>query len=231
MIRPDVLRRRVPARAGVIVSGIVPTRQEYFRFLDELDPALGLMLALAGLVYVVMGWRVVKVLLVLNGVGLGGVLGVQLGWTAFGSSGFWPIAFALAGAVLLGTAAASMFRLAATFCAALAGGFVGALMVGLFIPRPDVQLVGAIVGLLLAGSLVFVAFEQIVIVVLSFQGALMTVSGVLVALSQETGFLRSFREMAIKGSLLIPFCVIALTVIGTCLQLAGLRGGGSGRSA
>jgi hypothetical protein len=203
---------------------------EWFALLEGLDPAWGLILIAVGLVYVLLGWRVFKVLLVLNCAGLGASLGAVLGGGIFSQSLFWPLLFGLIGGVLFGSAATWLFRWAATLCAALAGGFVGAHLVSIFSLAPEAQLIGAVAGLLLVGSAVFVAFEHIVIVVLSFQGGLMTVGGMLIATSEQTGFFRYFRDMATRNSVLVPFCIIALTVIGTSLQLAGLRSGGSTRS-
>jgi hypothetical protein len=212
------------------VPSIARSQIEWIGLLEGLNPAWGVIFIVVGLVYVLLGWRIFKVLLILNCAGFGATLGAELGWAVFGESLFWPLVLGLVGGVALGAAAGSLFRLAATLCAALVGGFVGAHLAGLFSIAPDMHLVGAVAGALLTGSLVFVAFEHIVIVVLSFQGGVMAVAGMVLATSQETGFLRYFHEMATRSSLVAPFCIIALTVIGTSLQLGGLRSGGASRS-
>ncbi len=208
------------------MDAIVPSRSEWIRDLTQLDPALGAILFVVGLVFVLMGWRIFKVLIIVNSAALGMLVGAVVGG-AIGKSWVWPVVLGLAVAVVFGLLALRVMRAGAVLCAALVGGYVGMIITSGFSDRPEVQLVGGGVALLVAASLAFVVFEHLMIAVLSFQGALLATTGALSAVSEQMGFLRHLREMANDHGFFVPFCVMALTVIGICVQLAGLREGGT----
>jgi hypothetical protein len=205
---------------------LVRTRAEWIRELDTFDPALGVILLLAGLIYSLLGWRIFKVLIILNCAALGAALAGHLGLAA-GQSGVSMIALALLGALILGSLAFRLIKGGVVLCSALIGGGLGIVLTATVTASQGAQLAGGAVGLLVATSLAFVVFEHVVIAATSVQGALMTVGGAIIAISGQTGVLRHFHEMAIRSGFLVTFCLLAMTIIGVCVQIAGMREGGS----
>ncbi len=205
---------------------LVRTRSEWIRQLSELDPAMGFILAVAGLIYVLVGWRVFRVLIIINCAALGASIGAGLGGM-LGESVLVRVLLAAVGAMVLGASAVRLMKAGVVLCAGVIGGVVGVIVTGVFSPEPTVRLIGGLLGLAGAASLAFVIFDHLVIAVISFQGALMTVAGALVAIKEQGGFLRFFWQKADDSAFLVPFCVVALTVVGICVQLAGYREGGT----
>jgi hypothetical protein len=199
--------------------------------IQSLDPEWGALLILVGLVYVFLGLRVYKVLVTLNCAAIGALLVGTLVTTFLKWPFFWALILAILGAVIFGYAAFLLARVAATLCAAIVGAVLGVVVAGLFTDDANIQATSGGLGLLVLGSLVFVAFEHILIAVFSFQGGVMVVQGALSAMTGQTGFLQTFRELARTTGWLVPFCVIALTVIGISVQIAGVRSASSGQSA
>jgi len=202
---------------------IVRSRVDWIEQVHELDPGAGLILLVAGLVYVLMGWRVFNVLVTINCAALGAALGGGIGSVIEQSSWFLSAALGLAGAILLGALAVRLIKAGVVLCCGLAGAFVGIIIASVFSSEPTVQLAGGIVTLLLTVSLVFVMFDHLVIVTMSLQGALMTVAGVVAAFQEEGGILRHFHQILAKSGFFLIFSILALMVIGICVQLAGVR--------
>jgi len=208
----------------------VDTRWMWTGPVEGLDPAWGVLLAFGGLIYVFLGWRIYKLLVMVNCATFGAFLAGTLAGPALGLAWAWVAVAALIGAIALGATAVSMVKVGATLSVGVVGALLGSSAAGMVTSDPGIRLVAAFVGLVLASSLVFATFEHIMILALSVQGGVMTTAGFLIAISQQLGFLRQFRESALRGSWLALFCVIALAVIGVSVQIAGLRAGGSGRS-
>lgn len=210
---------------------IVRSRTEWLSVLNGLDPAVGMILAVAGLVFVLIGWRVYQAIIVINIAALGALGGSIVGGLMFQDSWVMQVVCAVAGAVVLGGMAVPMFKVATVLCASLIGGYLGAVVSSGFSASGDVHLAGGLVGMGVAASLVFIVFEHLMITVISFQGALMTVAGVLAASNQQASWLRHFRDMASRSDFMIVFTVFALTVIGICVQLAGMREGAGAQTS
>jgi len=206
-----------------------PTR--WVGTLQGTDMAWGVILVVTGLIYCLAGWRVFKALMVVNMGCLGAMGGAQLGWAIYGASWLMPAVLGLVGAIVLGYCAVPLARWAACLWGAIIGALVGALLASTFGTGLEILLTGAAAGAVITGSMVFVAFEHVVILFFSFQGGIMTIVGALILTSEQGGFMKSFRDTAERSGWLLPFCVIAMTVIGASLQFGGLRAGGTGRIA
>ncbi|MBN1343491.1 MAG: hypothetical protein JXQ73_12460 [Phycisphaerae bacterium] len=205
----------------------MPQRMELVSQLNELEPALGAILFLAGLVYILMGFRVFKVLVVINCALVGAAVGSAVGLAAGGESVILQVAGALAGAAILGALAVPLLKAGVVLCSGLIGGAMGIALTSLFSESADVQFAGGGVALLVAVSLVFIVFDHLMITVISFQGAVMTLAGFVVALGEQGSFLGQLRSMVLGSGAFMAFCIVALTIIGICVQLAGLRHGAS----
>lgn len=148
---------------------------------------LAMLLFACGLVYMLQGWKIFKILVVANVAVLGAVIGSYLGSMATRSPNTWVFT-SIAGALLLGGLAWPLMKYAVSLLGGLVGSFVG---YGLWhyvtntIDRPEMQQyawVGALVGLITLGLLAFVILKFVVMFVTSLQGAVMSVGGVLALL-------------------------------------------------
>jgi hypothetical protein len=151
---------------------------------------LAMLLFACGLVYMLQGWKIFKILVVANVAVMGAVVGSYLGSMARGPNtgpNTW-IYTSIAGAMLLGGLAWPLMKYAVSLLGGLVGSFVG---YGLWhyvanaIDNPDLlqyAWVGALVGLITLGLLAFVILKFVVMFITSLQGAVMGVGGVLALL-------------------------------------------------
>jgi hypothetical protein len=173
--------------APAAFSGIPSQSQLVDSLLDlahhQYGAVLAMLLFACGLVYMLQGWKIFKILVVANVAVLGAVLGSYLGSMARGPN-TW-IFTSIAGALLLGGLAWPLMKYAVSLLGGLVGSFVG---YGLWnyvtntIDRPEMQQyawVGALVGLITLGLLAFVILKFVVMFITSLQGAVMGVGGVL----------------------------------------------------
>jgi hypothetical protein len=141
----------------------------------------GALLVVVGLLYLLLGWRVFKLLIILNaavfGAMVGGALMVQVGW-----ADWWWVGM-LTGGALLGILAWPMMK----FFVILFGGAVGASLgfaafehVVVLLDKPDwvsYGWVGAAVGAVLLGFLAAMLFRFGVMLLTAMQGSAMLLAG------------------------------------------------------
>ena len=169
----------IPSQSQLVDSLLDISHHQY-------GAVLAMLLFACGLVYMLQGWKIFKILVVANVAVLGAVIGNYLGSRA-GGPNTW-IFTSVAGALLLGGLAWPLMKYAVSLLGGLVGSFVG---YGLWhyvtntIDRPDLlqySWVGALVGLITLGLLAFVILKFVVMFVTSLQGAVMGVGGVLALL-------------------------------------------------
>jgi len=194
--------------------------------LAGMDTLTAVLVLGAGLIYLLQGWKIFKILVVVNAAILGVLVGNYLGGLLQGEK--MPLFGSLAGAVLLGVLAWPLMKYAVSAMGALAGSFMGyALWHYLVHAVGSGQLdryawVGALLGLVTLGLLAFVIFRIVIEVFTSVQGAVCAVAGILALLLKFDRTSESLKE-ALTGNLhLMPLLVIVVAVIGFALQHAGL---------
>ncbi len=160
----------------------MPSRANFVEGLANLGPFEAVGLALAGLAFVVYGFRYFKAFVLVDSAVLGAMVGGYLG--SLGQSTNLPLLMGMGGAVTLVVLGWYAMRYAAAVFSALAGGVLGfglwhvvAAMLG-----NDGMLrqawAGGLVGVIALGLLALVAFRPTVMVFTALQGAVMIVSGV-----------------------------------------------------
>lgn len=159
----------------------LPTRGEYVETLAQLDLAGGVILLVFGLIYLLLGWRVFKALVILNAAVAGAALGIYAG--ALLGGGSWTWLGAVAGAGLLAVLAVPLMRYAVGLMGAAAGALVG-LSTWSYVTdlagREDLTAhawIGALIGLVVVGLLCVALFRFLITLFTSVQGAGMIVSG------------------------------------------------------
>jgi len=195
---------------------------------DELsrqEVLLGAFLLGVGLIFILMGLRLSRLLVALSY----GVLGFVLGCSvpappeARIAAGF-IVALGLAGASIWATRAA-VAVLSGLWAGSLASSLVSAMGV-----EGQVAMVAGGVVFLAAASMAFVVLQEVTALVLSLQGTLLFLGGLVIVLNQSPVFWTHLRSLLVSSSLFGPFLVLAGTVIGYYTQIAELQKKHSGRS-
>ncbi len=180
----------VPAEpgAGQFTLPEIPSQDQIVDALLDLTHSqygavLAMLLFACGLVYMLQGWKIFKILVVANVAVLGAAVGSYVGSMARGEN-TWMYA-SIAGAMLLGGLAWPLMKYAVSLLGGMVGSFVG---YGLWhyaanaSDHPEIlqyAWVGALVGLITLGLLAFVILRFVVMIVTSIQGAVMGLGGVL----------------------------------------------------
>ena len=190
-------------------------------------PGTAMLLIIAGLIYLLYGYRIIKVLVMINAVVAGAGIGAALG-----RHGETAVACAVIGAF----AAAAITWPAMKYAVALMGGVIGALVAGSVWHAvgldPAFAWAGALVGLVGLGLLCFILFRGSVMMYTSLQGAVMFVMGIL-------GLIYKYQELAPQLTnhfkvepFLFPAAVFIPAMVGLIFQqhhtAAGGGGGGGG---
>jgi len=183
--------------------------------LEAQEPVLGVLLLGAGLVFLIMGARIFRILMALSllciGFAIGGQLPLEPGWAL--------AAGAVAG---IGLAVLSKYfvRLGV---ALLAGGWLAAATLVVAENLGADPLIAAILGgfaFLAAVSLVFVLYFEVIAAVMSLEGTVLLLSGMVVCLSHYSGAWPRLRSVFVETPVLVGFLLLAGTVTGYYTQIA-----------
>jgi len=166
----------IPSQDQIVDTLLDLTHSQY-------GAVLAMLLFACGLIYMLQGWKIFKILVIANVAVLGAAVGNYLGSMARGQD-TWMYT-SIAGAMLLGGLAWPLMK----YAVSLLGGIVGSLVgYGLWYyvanaaDRPEMlqySWVGALVGLITLGLLALVILKFVVMIVTSIQGAVMALGGVL----------------------------------------------------
>jgi len=218
---PDVVKlgRGLLDRFGSLQ---LPPPAEYLDFLIALNAIWGFLLIACGLVYLLNGWKMFKMLVVLNAAAIGTLAGVLLGEAQGGRHG--PLIGGAAGGLLLAALAWPLMKYAISVMGGLVGSCIGYgtwSYVAAALERPNLlqhAWAGALIGLVTLGLLAFVVFRLSVVVLTSVQGALMTVSGLLTLLLKYAPIKDSIYAPLCENHHMVPLLIGVPAVIGFALQ-------------
>lgn len=161
----------------------LPDREQFLTDIAALGPVHALVLAAAGIACLIWGYKIFKVLVVLNAACVGWLIGYNLG--ASSGSANTPLWVGLSGAILFGAVAWPLLKYAVCLMGALCGGLIGFTawtIIANSLNKPgmlDHAWAGGLVGMVLVGMLTFIVFPMTVMILTATQGALMAVIGVL----------------------------------------------------
>ncbi len=199
-----------------------PFEQYFMDFtarLDYLQAGLFVAIGLACLLY---GWKIFKVLVLVNAA-LVGVLAGHLLDQRF-AVGWWltPV-----GGVVLAVLAWPLMRYAVCLLGGLAGAVLGAFVArSLMLTGPLIG-AGALIGLVTMGLLAFIVFRAIVICFTSMQGSLLTVAGVVAGIARFQNMSSTIDQGLTRHQYLLPVLVVIPALIGFVYQIH--RGDGKGK--
>ena len=199
----------------------IPSQQEFIQSLPAIQVWQAAVMIVVGLIYLLYGWKIFKVLVVLNAMVLGFVLGASLGKM---HSQLWALYGSMAGAVILAVLALPLMRFAISLMGALVGAFAGYHIwnyVIVLMHRTDLtqfSWVGGVIGLLVLGALTFLLFKLAVMLFTSIQGSFVMVSGVLALLLKYQPFYDKAYEPLANNVHLLPLLVAGPALLGLMMQ-------------
>lgn len=218
-----------PNLPGQFTLPEIPTQNQAVDHLMGLAQAdygavMAMLLFACGLVYMLQGWKIFKILVIANAAVLGAIVGGHLGGMLRGAN-TWLYA-GVAGALLFAVLSGPLMSYAISLMGGLAGSFIGyglwryvANMAG---AQDAVRYawVGALIGLIALGLLAFVILKGVVTIVTSVQGSLMTVSGIVALLMKYEPLRVSLENPLRENSHLAALLVGVPAVIGSAFQLS-----------
>ncbi|MBP7933635.1 MAG: hypothetical protein KA354_03200 [Phycisphaerae bacterium] len=192
---------------------------EFLDMMERIDPGLGALLIGAGLVFMLVGARVFKVLLAISIA----AIGFLVCWSALPWDVVTRVLTGVGVGVGLGFAGVFLVRAGVVL---LAGGWAGltcGTLAGTFGANESATWVVAGVGFVLAVSLVFVYYQEVIALITSLEGTLLFLSGMIALLSRFPSFWRAIRPIFQDAPFFAAFAVLAGTVTGYYLQIAELQ--------
>ncbi len=179
---------------------------------------LGIFLAGAGLVFMLMGLRIFKTLIAVSFAVIGFGVGMSIP-----AADLVRVVLGIVGAVGLAIVGSMFLRFSV---ALLAGGWAVAVTLHfteVLELRPDLVILACLFILLAVVSLSFVLYNEIIALVTSFEGALLVFSGVVVLFSQSHSLWTHIRPLFLESILFNAFLLLAVTLSGFYFQEADLR--------
>ena len=203
-----------------LASVQIPTQAETLDMIDHMNTWHAAVLLAAGLVYLLQGWKVFKVLVIVNAAVAGVLIGSMLGAL---HSQEWSLYGAAIGGLALAILSWPMMRLAIALMGALAGGAIGlaAWHYVATISRPDMvqySWVGGLLGAGILGVLAFFIFRVVVVLFTSLQGAALTVSALLALVLKHPAIHAPMLRQLEHNPLLLPLVIAVPAIIGAFFQ-------------
>ena len=206
-------------------QGSLPTREEFVNLLTDVAFFEAIVLVALGAVYLLYGWKAFKALVVINAVLAGSILGSMLGSQQEAQS--MQIIGGLVGGVTLGIVALPLMKFAVALMSGLAGSFVG---YGLWVyvaalngnPEPVQNAwAGALLGLVSAGMLTMVLYQETIVLFTALQGALLGVTGALALAMRIDSVRPDLSNSLINNVHLVPIMIVIPMLIGVVYQYSG----------
>jgi hypothetical protein len=200
------------SNAGLLASipRSLPREGDLLGWCQHMSPGVAALLVMVGIVYLLFGFQIFKILVLLNAAIFGGFAGA-----CAGGEGESAVAAALIGAVLAAAIAWPTMKYAVALMGGLFGGLLGASIWHAIGLDPNVVWAGAIIGVVALGLLSFVLFRGSVMMYTSLQGSFMLVFGIL-------GLICKYAEVEteLSGHLAVrPFLLPGLIVVPAVLGL------------
>jgi len=202
----------------------IPSQQEIIQYLANMQVIYAIALLACGLVYLLRGWKIFKVLVVINALLLGVVAGNYLGGLVQGKN--MPLFGAVAGGLLLAVLAWPLMKYAISLMGGLAGSVIG---YGVWsyaahsLSKPglnDYAWAGALIGLIAVGLLAFVIFRLVVMIFTSLQGSMMAMGGLLSLLMRHQEFNKPIQDTLAQNVHVAPLIIAVPALIGFAFQYA-----------
>jgi hypothetical protein len=202
-----------PTSQTITFNGTWPHQNQFLTWCQHLAPGEAALLIIAGIVYLLWGYAIFKVLIMLNAAVVGAVIG-----SIIGQSGDQQMLGAAIGAVGMGALAWPLMKHAVAFMGGIYGFILGGSLWQSANLDPRFFWAGALLGLIAFGLISFIVFRGSVMMYTSLQGASMIVVGVL-------GLLFKYKDMTPRvvhhmtlQPMLLPALILVPALIGIIYQ-------------
>ena len=176
-----------------------------------------------GMVYMLYGWRIFKVLVVICFGLVGMFVGIRIG-QRFDSQ----IAGAIAGLLLSSAISIPLMRWAVSLLGALTGGILAAGLWYAFELPGKYMPAGAGIGLVAGGMISFIVFKIAVMLFTSFGGGALIVTGLVALLHQYESMqeppAERIKDLFMNQNWFLPVLLLIPTVIGIIIQNRLIKG-------
>lgn len=196
------------------------------QLLEGRELMLGLFLSGVGLVFIILGLRVFRSLVSVSFGGVGFVFGLMVPLDTP-----WCWLAAACGAVALGVVSARFMKASVAVLAAGWAALVTLIAVTPLGLTDEMVLVASVLAFGAVISLTFIMYYETIAAVMSFEGTLLFLSGLVVFISHQPAVWTHLRELFVDSPFFGPFAVLAGTVTGFYLQVAEMQKKEVGTSA
>ncbi len=176
-----------------------------------------------GAVYMLYGWRIFKILVVI----CFGLVGI-FGGIKIGQQFDAQLLGAVVGFVLLAALSVPLMRWAVSLLGALAGGILTAGLWYAFELPGKYILAGAAIGLIAGGMISFIVFKIAVMLFTSLGGGLVTVAGLVALLYQYESIQQppteQVKDLFLNENWFLPVLLLIATGIGVAIQNKFIKG-------
>ncbi len=187
---------------------------------------LGIFLNGAGLVFMIFGFKIFRPLVAISF----GVLGF-VGFSLLPVSDEFRVGLGFMGAIALGAISTFFIRAATTILAGVWSAGAALLAIGLLELPYEAELTIGVIAFACAVALALILQQEVTAFVLSLEGSLLFIAGLVILMNQHPSFWVHIRDMLIDNPIFAPFAVLAGTVTGFYWQSAELRQREAGTSA
>ena len=203
------------ASSGAAEEAVVPM-ESFWNYITTLDKVEAVTFISFGVVCLMYGWRVFKILVVICFALLGIFLGVAVTNKIVGLNN--QLLGGLVGMGLLGILSIPLMRWAVSALGAAAGGILtSSIWYACGLPERYI-LAGALIGMVGGGMISFIIFKVAVILFSSLSGACLIVVGSLAILYMHPATSVRLEEVLFTKKWFLPTLLMAPTLIGLVLQ-------------
>ncbi len=188
-----------------------------FTDLSRQEFILGLFFLAVGLVFLLWGLRIYRILVVISLMAIGVLVVLQTPLSTL-----VRILLAVPIALLLCVVGWRLAKVSVAVLTSVWAAFVIFTILEAFDVRAEISLVLSLVAVGVVISLIFILFEQIIALVTSFEGALLCVIGLVNLAGQSPRLWELLQPMLLENLFFTPFLVVAITFTGFYFQMAEL---------
>ena len=193
-----------------------PEQADLLKYCQTMGPGLAALMIILGIVYLLFGFQLYRILILINAAVVGFIIGGVIGESVDAS-----LPCALGGAVLAGALAWPTMNYTVAVMGAIYGAVIAATIWRLAGQDERFIWAGAMTGMVAGGLMCFILFSGCVMAYTSLQGSAMVIFGTL-------GLLLKYQELAPRVDdylslkpFVLPLFVFIATVLGTMFQQHG----------
>lgn len=216
----------------ILAQAAESSSEPVFRVQTVLDALWGQVTALSwlqaviaisfGVVYLLYGWRIFKLVVVICFGLVGLFIGIDIG-ARFGSQ----ILGGVAGLIVLGGLSIPLMRWAVSLLGAISGGVItSGIWYAVGLPERYLP-AGALIGIIAGGMISFIVFRVAVMLFTSFGGGILIMTGLLALVYRFEGIQNpptaNVKDMLYHHHWFLPALLIAPTIIGIIVQTKFLK--------